>query len=654
MTLVRFLDAGKQFGDRWILRRLSFHVARGERWGIVGRNGMGKTTLFRMLTGEEDTTEGEIWRHPGLRFTLMRQNRGEKSAATIAEAALEPFADLVAMERRLSEELERLAHVGHDSDEGRRLLASYDRHVEEFRRRGGYEMHSRTDATLEGLGFPAETWSKEIRSLSGGELGRLRLVQTLLAEPDVLLLDEPTNHLDLRSTEWLEEYLCGYPGTVLVVSHDRVFLERLSDHVLHLEEGTAYAYEGGFESFLEQREARRELQRKTFEKQQAHIARTEEFIRRNLAGQKTKQAKSRRTLLARMERVSDVSRDGKAMALSFGGGARSGGAVLRADRVSCAYGPRTLFAPFSAEVSRGERIAVIGPNGCGKSTLMRALAGESAPCSGSVTLGTGVARAYYRQDFTHLDPKRSVREEVEAAQPRITMQEIRDHLARFLFSGDDIEAKVGGLSGGEQARVALAKITLQRANLLLLDEPTNHLDLESREVLEEAIEGYDGTVILISHDRAFLSGTATRVWSWNDGKFEDYPGGFDDWHDWTTRRQADALAAKAAAEAKSAARSPADAKPSAEASSQSKPASGLSKNELRRREQELERLEAAIGALESRIAEIEAALADPALYAPGAAPARARALSDERAKLDAELAAAYEAWERVGEEVAGV
>ncbi|HEX8693629.1 MAG TPA: ABC-F family ATP-binding cassette domain-containing protein [Longimicrobium sp.] len=646
MTIVRLQDAGKQFGDRWVLRHVGFHVGQGERWGIVGRNGVGKTTLFRMITGEEEPTEGEVWRHPGTRFTLLRQNRGEESTATVAEAALEPFAELLGMEKKLHFELERLSGLEHGSAEGERLLASYDRHVEEFRRRGGYEMHAHADATLEGLGFPPETWSKPIRALSGGELGRLRLVQTLLAEPDVLLLDEPTNHLDLRSTAWLEEYLRGYPGTVMVVSHDRVFLERLADHVLHLEEGTAYAYGGGFESFLEQRELRREVQRKEYEKQQDFIARTEDFIRRNLAGQKTKQAKSRRTLLARMERVAAVSGDPRAMALRFGQASKSGGTVLRVDGVGCAYGERVLFGPFSAEVSRGERVAVIGPNGCGKSTLMRALAGEAAPCRGSVTPGTGVVRAYYRQDFTHLDPAKTVWQEVGDA-AKVTMPELRGHLGRFLFSADEVEAKVGGLSGGEQARVALAKITLLRANLLLLDEPTNHLDLESREVLEEAIQGYAGTVILISHDRAFLSQTATRVWSWSDGRWEDYPGGFDDWMEWTARRQAEAASSAAAAAAKSAA----DAKPAAQPA---KAPAGLSKNEVRRRERELERLEARIHEIEARLAEIQAAFSDPVLYAPGADPARPRQLAAERERLDAELAETYAAWERVGEELAGV
>ncbi|HYH79651.1 MAG TPA: ABC-F family ATP-binding cassette domain-containing protein, partial [Longimicrobium sp.] len=530
MTLVRLQDAGKQYGDRWVVRNVAFHVAQGERWGIVGRNGQGKTTLLRLITGEEEPTEGEVWRHPGLRFTHLRQNRGEQSAASVAEAALEPFADLVAMEHRLHAELEQLSSIGHDSDEGVRLLASYDRHVEEFRRRGGYEMHSRAEATLEGLGFPAAEWTKPIRALSGGELGRLRLVQTLLSAPDVLLLDEPTNHLDLRSTEWLEQYLKGYPGTVMLVSHDRVFLERLADHVLHLEEGTAFAYTGGFESFLEQREARRELQRKQYEQQQAQIARTEDFIRRNLAGQKTKQAKSRRTLLERMDRVSSVAQEGRSMALRFGQAQRSGGTVLRVDGVTCAIGARRLFAPFTAEVSREERIAVIGPNGCGKSTLMKALAGDNALCAGAVIAGTGVVRAYYRQDFAHLDAAKTVWEEVSDG-AKATMPELRGHLGRFLFSGDDIQARIGDLSGGEQARVALAKITLQRANLLLLDEPTNHLDIESREVLEEALEGYDGTVILISHDRAMLSATSTRVWAWEDGRFVDYPGTFDEWLD---------------------------------------------------------------------------------------------------------------------------
>ncbi|HEX6039734.1 ABC-F family ATP-binding cassette domain-containing protein [Longimicrobium sp.] len=650
MTIVRLQNAGKQYGDRWVFRNVSFTIGARERWGVVGRNGVGKTTLLRAITGEGELTEGDAWLHPGLRFTLLRQNRGEQSAATVHEAALEPFAELVAMEARINRELEQLGEAK-DAAEAERLLKSYDRHVEEFRRRGGYEMRSRADATLEGLGFPPETWEKPIRALSGGELGRLRLVQTLLYQPDVLLLDEPTNHLDLRSTEWLEEFIRGYPGTVLLVSHDRVFLERLADHVLHLEEGTAYAYTGGYESFLDQREARRELQRKQFEQQQAMIARTEDFIRRNVAGQKTKQAKSRRTLLSRMERIAAVGGDEKAMALRFASGGRSGGVVMRLDGVQCAYGDRVLFAPFSAEVSRTERIAIVGPNGCGKSTLMRVLAGVGEARRGSVTMGTGVRTAYYRQDFTHLNPDHKVREAVAEAAPSLTFPELRNHLGRFLFSGDEQEARVGDLSGGEQARVALARITLQKANLLLLDEPTNHLDIESREVLEEALEGYDGTVILISHDRAMLSAVSTRVWAWEDGRFVDYPGGFDEWLEWSARRKAESAANAALARV---AEPKAGALTASGAGANGARTSALSKNEIRRREREMEELEARIQETEARIGEIETSLGDPALYAAGADPARPAALATERDTLQARLAEAYAAWERVGEELAGV
>jgi ATP-binding cassette subfamily F protein 3 len=646
MTLVRLQDAGRQYGDRWVIRHVDFHVTQGDRWGIVGRNGIGKTTLLRLITGEDEPTEGEVWRHPGLRFTLMRQNRGETSAATVLEAALEPFADLLEIERRIHADTQALAGLDPDSPDARRLMAKYDRDMEEFRRRGGYEAHSKAEATLEGLAFPPDTWQKPIHALSGGELGRVRLVQTLLAEPDVLLLDEPTNHLDLRSTEWLEEYLKGYPGTVLVISHDRVFLERLADHILHLEEGTGYAYTGDFESFLTQREERRTLQQKQFEKQQEHIARTEAFIQKFIAGTRTGQAKSRRTLLSRLERVEGVKGEARAMAVSFGGTARSGATVLRLDGVQSVVGSRTLFAPFSAEVLREERIAIVGPNGCGKSTLMRAMAGAAQPTRGSVSVGSGVRLAYYRQDFTHLDPRRKVREEVALAAPSLTITELRTHLGHFLFSGDEQEAHIGGLSGGEQARVALAKITLEKANVLLLDEPTNHLDLESREALEESLEGFGGTVVFISHDRAFLSALATRVWAWTDGRFEDFPGGFDEWRDWSARRQANASATTAAAAAVKQA--------AAQAAAPAKPSAGLSKNEQRRREAELARLEARIHEIERRTAGIEASLADPALYAAGADLATPRALTAERDALAAELAQAYADWERMGEELAGV
>jgi ATP-binding cassette subfamily F protein 3 len=316
--------------------------------------------------------------------------------------------------------------------------------------------------------------------------------------------------------------------------------------------------------------------------------------------------------------------------------------------VQCAYGPRVLFAPFSAEVSRTERIGIVGPNGCGKSTLMRILAGAAQAERGSETMGTGVRTAYYRQDFTHLNPDRKVREEVAEAAPSLTFTELRSHLGRFLFSGDEQEARVGDLSGGEQARVALARITLQKANLLLLDEPTNHLDIESREVLEEALDGYEGTVILISHDRATLSALSTRVCAYEDGRFVDYPRGFDDWLDWSASRKAESAATAATA-------APArTAEPKAGSGPSPAKTASLSKSEVRRREREQQQLEARIEQIETRIAGIEAALGDPALYAAGADPSRPAALAAERDTLAAELAAAYATWERVGEERAGV
>jgi ATP-binding cassette subfamily F protein 3 len=639
VTLVRLSGVGKEYGARWIFRDVSFQVSAGERWGVVGRNGLGKTTLLRVLTGEEEPTEGEVWRHPGTRLGLLRQERGETGSATVKEAALEPLAELLEMERVLEREAERLTRVAPESDEGRRLLASYDHHLEQFRRRGGYEARARAEATLEGLGFPPATWGQAVRSLSGGELGRLRLAQTLLAAPDVLLLDEPTNHLDLRSVAWLEEYLRGYPGTVLAVSHDRAFLERLADHVLHLEEGTAYAYAGGYEAFLVQREERREVQRREAEKQREMVERTEEFIRRNLAGQKTKQAKSRRKLLERLERMDAPGEEGRAMALRFDGARRSGGTVLRLEGVTAGFGA-PLFAPFRAEVSRGERVAVVGRNGCGNSTLMKVIAGVSAPLAGEVIRGAGVRAAYYRQDFSHLDPERSIRQEVSAAAPSLDMHGLRGHLARFLFTGDQIEARIGDLSGGERARVALAIATLEGANLLLLDEPTNHLDIVSCEMLEEALESFDGTVVLISHDRALLSAIATRVWAFPDapgGPIEDYRGGFDEWRERAAARPAESVRA---------AEPPRAAPPTAP-----RPA-GLSKNELRRRREELARLEERIERAEAEVADVEAALADPALYAGGGDAERIRSLGERRDRLTAEVAELYAAWERTGEEVA--
>jgi ATP-binding cassette subfamily F protein 3 len=479
VTLVRFSGAGKQFGDRWVLRGVDFQVSAGDRWGIVGRNGVGKTTLFRLLTGADDATEGEIWRHPGIRFTLLRQNAGESSAATVREAALEPFAALLAMEERIEAMAAELGRVDTASPEGGRLLHAYDRDVEEFRRRGGYDAHARAEAALEGLGFPRDTWEKEVRRLSGGELGRLRLAQTLLAEPDVLLLDEPTNHLDLRSTEWLEGFLRAYAGSVMVVSHDRVFLERLADHVLHLEEGDCVRLHrrlrvlsgaaGG---------AARGAAQAVGEAAGAH--RPHRGLHPPQPGRAEDQA----------------GQEPPHAALAHGAGEPPGrrgarhGAALRRGRPQRGHGAQAgrghrvvrRAAPVRPVLGGGEPRRAGGGRRRQRQRQVHADArpgGGGAAHGGSVLPGAGVRAAYYRQDFTHLRPERRVWEEVLEASPSLPMGELRDHLARFLFRRTRSRRGWATCPGASRRASRSPRITLQRVNLLLMDEPTNHLDIES-------------------------------------------------------------------------------------------------------------------------------------------------------------------------------
>ena len=640
MTQIAFAGVGVDFGDTTLFSDVSFTVAPGERWGIVGRNGSGKTTLFRLLTGELEPTRGSIARAPRLRVSLLEQHRDYGAATTVWEAAAGELAELLALEQSLVKQATDLAH-----DASPRALAQYGEDLERFEREGGYAVTARIDAVLHGLEFdPAQARVTPLSALSGGELGRLGLARQLMTTADVLLLDEPTNHLDLETTRWLEEYLAASGRTVLLVSHDRAFLSATVDHVLHLEGKTATPYTGGYAAFVTQRAERRLAQQRAYDQQQRTIAHEKDYIARNIAGQNTKQAKGRRKRLDRLPRLSPVIGTEGTMAVRFEVPERGGDQVVSAKNVSVGIGspPRALVERFTGTLERTGVLGIIGRNGAGKSTLLRALLGEHPTQAGELRLGTSITVGYYRQDLSQVPLDRTLYDVIAGLRPRWERGRIQGHLGRFGFSGQEVQRRADSLSGGERARVALAILMLSGANLLVLDEPTNHLDVESIEALEDAIEAYDGTVILVSHDRALLRALTTRIWILHERRMTEFAGSFAEWEEVSTER---AHAAAVSAAEEQALRQVHEHQRVAPKPKQDP------RKELRRAQQELGVAEARVTELESRVAQVVAALEDPALYTRPDGAAKARRLGAELETLKRDLDAALERWTAATEQV---
>ena len=638
MTQIAFAGVGVDFGATKLFSDVSFTVAPGERWGIVGRNGTGKTTLFRLLTGDLEPTRGSIARAPGLRVSLLEQHRDYGAATTVWGAAAGELAELLALEQSLVEQAANLAH-----DASPRALARYGEDLERFEREGGYAVTARIDAVLHGLEFdPAQARVTPLSALSGGELGRLGLARQLMSTAEVLLLDEPTNHLDLETTRWLEQYLAASERTVLLVSHDRAFLSATVNHVLHLEGRTATPYSAGYTDFVAQRAERRLAQQRAFDQQQRVIAKESDYIARNIAGQNSKQAKGRRKRLERLPRLSPVIGADGTMALRFEVADRGGDQVVTARNVTVAVGDRALVDRFSGTLKRTDVVGLIGRNGAGKSTLLRALLGQHPIASGELRLGASITSGYYRQDLSQVPLDRSLYEVIAGLRPKWERGPIQGHLGRFGFSGQEVLRRADSLSGGERARLALAMLMLSRANLLILDEPTNHLDVESIEALEDAVEEYDGTVILVSHDRALLRALTTRIWILHERRMTEFAGGFAEWEDVSTER-AHAAAVSAAEEQ--------GLRQVHERQRVAPPVKSDPRKELRRAQQEVEEAEAAVAKLESEVARVVAALEDPALYTRPDGAATAHALGAELETLKRDLEAGLERWTRATEQV---
>jgi ATP-binding cassette subfamily F protein 3 len=636
MTQIAVGSVAVEFGATTLFSDVTFTIAAGERWGVVGRNGSGKTTLFKLLTGALAPTLGTVSRQTGLSLSLLGQDRDFGAAATVWEAAAGPFAELLALEQSLADQAHRLAEV---SDEA--ALSRYGRDMEQFEREGGYTVTPRVDAVLQGLGFdPAAARDQPLEQLSGGERGRIGLARQLVAPSDILLLDEPTNHLDLETTTWLEEYLRELDRTLILVSHDRAFLAAVVDHVLHFEGGTAVPYTGGYESFAQQRQERRLSQQRAFEKQQKVVTSEADYIARNIAGQNSRQAKGRRKRLDRLPRLSPPAGEEGTMAFRLDIAERGGDQVAVAENVTIRVGERTLIERFSGRLMRGDRLGIIGPNGAGKSTLLRALVGERSPDGGELWVGNSIQVAYYDQQLGQVPLDQPLYDVIAELRPQWERRLVQGHLGRFGFSGDEVQRRAATLSGGERARVALAMLMLTRANLLVLDEPTNHLDVETIEVLEDAIEGYEGTVILVSHDRAMLRALASKVWVLHERHVTEFDGSFAEW-EVVSEERAHAAAVRAAEE--EALRRVDEKKRTARRERTAPPDT---RRQLRQAQERAARAEREVSELEQAVSAITATLDNPELYTRPNGVQEANRLGMQLDQIRARLELALASWEQ--------
>ena len=633
-TILGTTDLAKSYGSETIFAGVSFQLAEREHAALVGVNGAGKSTLLRIIAKIEDPASGSVTRAAGARFTYLPQEARFSSERTVREEARLAFRTTLEAADRMRDIERRMAEVG-DGDLDA-LLVEYDRLQQRFESFGGYDLEHRTDEVLMGLGFDAAQFEEPVNRLSGGQKTRVALAKALLADPDLLLLDEPTNHLDLGMLEWLEGFLRSWAGACLVVSHDRYFLDRVTSRTLDLSFGHLEDYPAPYSRYLVLREERLTRRRQEYDEQQAFIARTEEFVRKYKAGQRSKEARGRQTRLERLERL-ERPREHDALSLRINPAIRSGRDVLSLSPLRVGYpggeGRGDLVRTSELVIERGERVGLIGPNGSGKTTLLRTITGEIAPLRGRVSFGVNVKVGYYAQGHEGLPSAGTPLSVVLYAQP-MGEEAARTYLGRFLFSEDDVFKSVESLSGGERSRLALSVLLLRQANLLILDEPTNHLDIQTRETLEGMLNGFEGTILFVSHDRFFIDRIATRIWAIDDGEVTSSLGTYTDYQRKLGRR-AEVQAGRGV--------EPRPPSPTTKTGTLPddgrRPASSDG-----RLQKSLTQVERDIARLEGKLNELSDALTVAGIDADGAAIAR---LGGEYERTQTELDAAYAQWEEV-------
>lgn len=633
MSILTTSNLAKSYGPDDIFSSVSISIPHGARIAIVGPNGIGKTTLLRILVGEEELSAGTLQRARNLRIGYLPQEASLTSEHTLWDECLSAMADL----RVREEELARLEAAMSVPDRAQEALARYGPLQEAFERLGGYTYETRIRQTLTGLGFDPKDHHRPVPQLSGGERTRALLALLLLSDPDLIILDEPTNHLDIAAVEWLESYLKQWQGAALIVSHDRYFLDKVVGHIWEMRDSGIETYRGNYSAYVQQRLERWNLRQKTFKAEKERLEKELDYIKRNISGQNTLQAKGRLKRLSRyldavdkggfqavqgkkwsevshmtgatsqMMRVDEAERRVKALRhpvvrpprlnLKLKANQRSGDLVLRTYNLEIGYPDegRPLFHVPDLVLKRGECAAIIGPNGAGKTTFLKTLLEKMPPLAGEVKLGASLHIAYFAQAHADLVPERTLVEEIDSVSPKMLLSEVRNYLARFLFTGEDVFRKVSTLSGGERGRLALAKLSLTRANLLLLDEPTNHLDIPSQEVLQEVLDGYQGTILLVSHDRYLIDALGTQIWEIEPDQtaLQVFEGTYSEY---SAQKEAEKASAK-------------DRTRQSVSAKKTRPPQSSSKD--RRRRTRMKEVEAQITALEKQLAEISLQLENP-------------------------------------------
>ena len=648
MIVVSAKDLTKAYGTDVILDKVSFHINKGDRVGIIGINGAGKTTLLRMLTGELPYEEGEAFISRDLQIGYLKQDAGFDSEKTVIEEVNAVFEHFPEMEARMAEllhESEALAKAG-DADsleQSRMLLEEYDAIHERFGYMGGYSYQSEIKGVLSSMAFGEDMYNKKISTLSGGEKTRLALAVLLLQKPDILFLDEPTNHLDIGTLKWLEQYLKGYRGTMVIVSHDRYFLDETVTRIFEVENKKLHIYEGNYSFYAAERRSRREAEMRRYEKQHREIQRQEEMIRRfkqRGTEKLAKRAASREKRLAAIDVIERPDGEHSKMKISFHQNFQSGKDVLFAEDLSKAFGygmnKVQLFQDVALDIKRGERVCIVGDNGVGKTTLLRILMGDLTPGTGRIRIGHNVQFGYYDQGQLLLNEDNDVIGELQDAYHLYSEGELRNILGRFLFRGEDVFLKVGDLSGGEKARLSLLKLMMSGANTLILDEPTNHLDIESKEIFEEALMEFPGTSIIVSHDRYFLNKIPTRIMELTDNGLVNYLGKYDYY---VEKKQQMIQSGKQYLEEMS--RTHKEAAGEELSSAELRKKKKAQEAEERRLTRRKEALEASISNIEEEVAQIEEMLCQQAVMTDHVKLAE---LSETLQKRRAELDRNYEEW----------
>lgn len=631
-------NISKAFGTNEILKDASFHIEEREKAALVGINGAGKSTLFKIIVGEMTADTGEVILSKGKTLGYLAQHQDLTGDLTIYEEVLQAKQDLIRMEERLRALEEEMKH-----EQGERLeelMNTYTRLSHTFELENGYAYRSEVVGVLKGLGFEPEEFEKKVSTLSGGQKTRVALGRLLLTKPDVILLDEPTNHLDMESIAWLEGYLLNYSGAVFIVSHDRYFLDRVVTKIVEIDAGKVTTFEENYSAYSQKKAMLREAAYHAWMNQQQEIRHQEEVIAKLKSFNREKsirRAESREKMLDKMEVLEKPSEVRADMRIRLEPRVTSGNDVLRVSNLSKSFPGQPLFSDLNFEIRRGERVAIIGNNGTGKTTILKILNGVVAPDGGQIELGTKVQIGYYDQEHQVLHMDKTIFQEISDTYPYLTNTEIRNVLAAFLFTEDDVFQPIHTLSGGERGRISLAKLMLSNANFLILDEPTNHLDIVSKEILEQALRDYTGTVLYVSHDRYFINQTATRILELTNQQLVNYIGNYD----YYLEKKEELTSIYA---------------PSAAADNVEKPAQSAVKLDWktqkeeqarqRKRENDLKKTEARIEELETRDAEIDEEMSQPEVATD---VAKCVALSNEKAEIAAELEQLYEKWEELAE-----